>query len=151
MTFDPFSVLAAVLAFCSTVISSIVVYLFRRNGSRHDRSDARITALEDDRVVKLEQRVAGLTEGGCPHGRGVRSDVERVDRALAEHIRRDETGGIQATLKEMSRTLSRVEDSTSVTREDVAELKAQRAADLDYIKNLDASIQRHRREAHGQS
>ena len=74
--------------------------------------------------------------------------VVALERKVEHHMESDETQGIKSDLKHISSQLTAISAQMEIYKRDTNELRAQREADLDYLKNLDQSMQRHKREGH---
>lgn len=109
----------------AAVVSAVVGWWLNRDVKDEVRSQRReLAELKDRRVVVIE---------------------ERIER----HLSTDQTQALLTELRHISTQCTAMTQQLSLAREEIAALKAQRAADLGYLENVNRSLQDHRREVHG--
>jgi len=75
-------------------------------------------------------------------------EVRGLATKLDQHVDQDDSKTAKAERRQILNKLDKIGDKVDLTREDVAELKAQREADLGYTKAVDNSLREHKRDGH---
>jgi len=124
------------------ILVIVATVLLRRWASLANR----VQALEDDRVLKVEARVADLGEKGCPMGQETRRRIDGVNGELHEHVRADCTQGIQAQLKTVIAQGDRISGQISALERLTSSVQTETARNTASITKAHDRLDQHERD-----